>query len=140
MVARWKGLALAVLLALPALAARADGPALSVELNAAVSSQSGCRVSFLVENGLAERIDATVFEVAVIDTDGKVGALIRLDFGRLPAGKSRVRQFDLADQPCERLSRMLLNDVAECSGEGLTPDVCLDALAVSTRTRIAFDL
>ena len=113
---------------------------LAIELNAAQAVETGCRVSFLIRNAMGSEIGAAVFEVAVIGKDGRVSALIRLDFGRLPENKSRVRQFDLAGKGCGDVGRILLNDVAECSGDGLTPDVCLDALAVSARGDIAFDL
>lgn len=121
-------------------AALAEERELSVELNAAKAVEEGCRVSFLVANGMDTEIEASVFEIAVIGKDGGVTSLIRLDFGRLPEGKSRIRQFDLSGQACEEVGRVLLNDVTECAGEGLSPDACLDALAVSTRTGIAFGL
>ena len=118
----------------------ADERKLAIELNAAQAVEKGCRVSFLIRNGMETEIGAAVFEVAVIGKDGLVSGLIRLDFGCLPVNKSRVRQFDLAGKGCGDVGRLLLNDVTECSGEGLTADVCLDALSVSARGDIAFDL
>lgn len=119
---------------------QAQEPRIGIELNASDDVENACRVSFLVENAMGEEISALVFEVAVIGRDSGVKALIRLDFGRLPESKKRVRQFDIAGQTCAGISRVLLNDVAECTGDGLTPDTCLDALAVSTRGAIAFDM
>lgn len=134
--------ALAGLAVLGAAAAdvRAQEPRITLELNGIQAADAACRVSFLAQNLTGEEIKAAVFEVAVIDGKGLVSALIRLDFGRLPDGKSRVRQFDLAGQSCDAIGRVLLNDVAECTGDGLSAQVCLDALAVSSRTGVAFDL
>ena len=138
--AAWLAMAGLVPVFLASGATLAQERSLAVELNAAQAVDKGCRVSFLIRNGMATEIEASVFEVAVIGKDGRVSALIRLDFGRLPKNKSRVRQFDLAGKGCDEVGRILLNDVTECSGDGLTPDVCLDALAVSARGDIAFDL
>ncbi len=68
----------------------------------------------------------------------KVSQVLILEFGKLPIGKTKVVQFDLAGQPCSQISRLLINDVAECTSDGKAVDVCMDDLKTDTRINIDF--
>jgi hypothetical protein len=63
-----------------------------------------------------------------------------LEFKDLPAGKTKVSRFDLAGTDCARVSRVLVNSVAECTGQGVEPAACLRGLKTSSRAGIAFGL
>ncbi|PRY26072.1 hypothetical protein CLV78_101165 [Aliiruegeria haliotis] len=124
----------------------AAAPALSqdarytLELNNARAAETGCRLTYVAMNATGTDLSATSFEVAVFDQDGKVNRLLILEFGALKDGRTKVVQFDLAEQGCEDISRLLVNSVAECSAtEGTAPD-CLDVLEASSRTDIDFGL
>ena len=71
---------------------------------------------------------------------GKVGKSLTFQFGRLPLGKTKVVQFDLPGQACDSISRLLVNDVSECTVDGKASDICVDALTTTTRTKIEFGL
>lgn len=111
---------------LPAMADATATARLSVELNridtvqiATVQSdmmQDACRLTFLAQNMLGADIAALALETVLIDVDGRVDRLTLFDFGALPEGIPRVRQFDIPGLACERLGRVLINGVAECSG------------------------
>jgi hypothetical protein len=123
---------------LPALAADgASGSAtLGIELNSVSQEGAACRLVFVVENGLGTDLSAAVFETVLFDREGRVVTLTLFDFGALPAGRPRVRQFDLADTTCAEIGRLLLNDAHACTGEGVTPESCAAALRWSSRTAI----
>lgn len=113
---------------------------LQLELNALQPAEKGCRVTFLATNGLGVDIERAGFEVALFGADGAIDRLVALDFKALTPGKTKVLQFNIADLDCTGVSRVLVNDISACEGEGLTPARCLAALDTATRTDIAFGL
>ncbi len=118
--------------------ARAEGPALTLELNAAQPSDKGCRLTFLVNNGLGADLSKAAFEIALFNEAGIVDRLTVLDFKDLPAGKTKVARFDLAGTDCAKVSRVLINSATECSGTGVEPDACMHKLRTDTKTGIVF--
>nr|WP_272210445.1 hypothetical protein [Marinicella sp. W31]MDC2876326.1 hypothetical protein [Marinicella sp. W31] len=109
---------------------------LSISLNALDTTDNGCKLTFLVENDLSETIDSLQAEVALFDTDGIVDRLTMLDFLSLPAGKMRVRQFELPGAGCDALGGLLLNDIKVCDGAGVD---CMAALETGSKAGIPFD-
>jgi len=141
-------------LALSALAAAAPGAALAqqeaqppgggsftLELNNAATVEANCRVTYVATNGMGTDLDSMTLEMAVFDAAGTVtDTRILLDFGAMAAGKTKAIAFDLAETTCEDISRLLVNDVAECTAaDGSEPD-CLAALETSSRAEIDFGL
>ena len=112
---------------------------LSLELNNAVDDAGLCRLSYVAVNGTGQPLETVSYDVVVFDTNGQVSQFLVLQFGQLPAGKTKVVQFDLADQPCAGISRILVNDVAECETSQGSAASCMDALEPSSRTAITFD-
>ena len=113
-------------------------PALSLELNGAQPSDKGCRLTFVVNNGLGGDLAKAAFEIALFNDAGVVDRLTVLDFKDLPAGKTKVTRFDLAGTDCAKISRILINSATECADSGIEPAVCMRALKTSTRAGIAF--
>jgi hypothetical protein len=66
--------------------------------------------------------------------------MLLLDFGRLPADKTKVVEFVLQQQDCGQISRVLVNDVVECSSaeEQNMQRECFNALKTSNRAEIEF--
>lgn len=113
---------------------------LSIELNAtAESGQNGgqaCTLTFLVTNGYEADIESLVYETVLFDSAGQVRRLTLFDFGALPVGRPRVRQFAVPDSGCAGLGRVLFNGVHACRAEGLDDAACAAGLVVATRTPI----
>ena len=133
------------LLAATLLASPLAGPAqaqhvasLGLELNALTPSDTGCRVTFLATNGLGTELRRAAFDVALFGASGSIERLVSLDFKTMPDGKTKVLQFDLAELRCDGISRVLVNDVAACEGDGLDPKACLAALTTTSRLSVTF--
>ena len=114
--------------------------AISIELNDAADVDGACRLVFVAVNKSGVVLDKTSYDVVTFEATGKVGKSLTFQFGRLPVGKTKVVQFDLPGQACDTISRLLVNDISECSVDGKASDVCIDALATTTRTKIEFGL
>lgn len=130
-------LCLAAFLASPSAQAQEPlGQRISVELNAAQDQGQGCKLSFLVQNGHGADIDSAVFETVIFDDAGQVSRLTLFDFGALPSGRPRVRQFVVPDTACSGIGQLLFNGAETCEGEGLAAGACVRDLLLETRTGI----
>ncbi|MEJ6404829.1 hypothetical protein [Yoonia sp. 2307UL14-13] len=116
-------LLLAIACLLPGFAL-ADG--VTIELNSLQPQDDACRFVFTAQS--ASGVDGLVLETALFDTSGAVMMLTLFDFIDLPAGNLRVRQFDIAGQPCTEVGRILFNGVDSCEGVG-----CGEPLSVVSR-------
>lgn len=105
---------------------------LSLELNRVDALESACRLTFLAENGLGTDLETLSLETVLIDTEGRVDRLTLFEFGALPDGTPRVRQFDIPGLACDGLGRVLINGVAACSAGA----ACAERLELSTRTDV----
>jgi hypothetical protein len=120
--------------------AAAEAPAFSLELNNAEAVDGGCRLTYVAHNGTGTALDTTSYEVVVFDGQNRVAQFLILDFGKLPQNKTKVVQFDLAGRPCTGISRLLVNEIADCVAGGQTVPICLDALKTTSRTSIQFGM
>lgn len=123
-------------LANPAAAQDAHGAYVSIELNALEQVETACRISFLVQNGLAQDIDQAVYEAVLFDRDGRVDRLTLFDFGALPAARPRVRQFLVSGLDCASLGRLLVNGAETCAGADLPENACEAGLDLRSRTDV----
>ncbi len=108
-------------------------PALLLELNEAEAAGDACRLTFVIENRLGVDLTALGLEAVIFTTEGRVERLLSLDLQSAPAGRPRVRQFDLPGLDCARLSRVLVNAVTPCQAEGLDATACGKALSLTSR-------
>lgn len=109
--------------------------ALSISLNALDTTQNGCKLTFVIENDMPETIDSLRAEVALFDPDGVIDRLTMLDFMSLPAGKTRVRQFELPGEGCDQIGGLLLNDIKTCEAGGAD---CMANLVTSSKAGVDF--
>lgn len=110
----------------------AAAPRLSLELNRIDPLEGACRLTFMVENGLGADLSALALETVLIDSAGQVERLTLFEFGALPGGVPRVRQFDIPGLDCAGLGRVLINGVAECGGSA----ECAGALDLHSRVAV----
>ncbi|EPX87753.1 hypothetical protein ruthe_00155 [Rubellimicrobium thermophilum DSM 16684] len=123
--------ALAMMAGLPAAGEEPAAGRLRLELNRLDQQDGACRLTFVAENGISA-IAGLTLETVIFDRAGQVAALNLFDLGELPAGRMRVRQFDVPEVECGTIGQVLVNGVAACAGEGLTVPDCTAALEVTT--------
>lgn len=110
--------------------------AVSIELNAVKPSEGGCTLTFLAQNGYESGIEKVVYETVLFDNAGQVDRLTLFDFGALPAGRPRVRQFTVSGLTCDGLGQILINGAHTCDTADLGDDACEAGLILNTRTEI----
>lgn len=114
--------------------------ALSIELNSLSEAQGVCRVYLIARNDMGVKIDDISVQIVLFDRDEHVSSFLTLKSGPLTVGKSRLMQFNLENVNCDSVSSILVNDITDCSGEGLTPAACLEALKVTSKASIPLSL
>jgi len=127
---------LAFLLSYSVIAAQTSEEAFELELNDAKPTADGCRVTFVAVNKLATRLDKTAIEIGVFDAKNIFSEMVVFDFGRLPAGKTKVVQYDLR-RSCDSIGRLLLNSVKDCMGEKDMKRQCEDNIKTRSLANIA---
>lgn len=105
---------------------------LSFELDSLEQVETACRLSFVARNGFDDDLDALILEAVAFNTDAGIAQISLLDFGALPSGSPRVRQFDLAETACDEIGSVLINGVQRCEGAG----DCEAAMSVSSRAGV----
>ena len=111
-------------------------PALIVELNASETTDGACRLSFLIRNEHSADIASAVYETVLFNVEGAVQQLTLFDFGTLPSGRPRVRQFEVPNVTCDGLGSILINGATTCDAGDLGATVCTDTLVLRSRTEI----
>ena len=101
-----------------------------IELNALETTDTGCRVSFLIENKNPRALEALRAELAVFNRSGVVQRRMLVDLGPLRQAKTIVKSF-VTEQRCDDIGSMLVNDVSVCTP--IERDTCLDALELTSR-------
>lgn len=107
-----------------------DAEKIVIELNRVEPGENACQLVFVSQNDTATGLDQLMLEVVLFDRSGGVAALTLLDFQDLPAGRMRVRSFDMPGLQCDGLGRLLVNATAACAPQGAAG---CDALALSSR-------
>lgn len=108
----------------------------AIELNAADTDNGACRLTFIVQNGHPAPIAQAVYEMVLFSADGRVARLTLFDFGTLPVGRPRVRQFDVPELPCDMVGQVLVNGAGTCDGPDLPDGACDAGLRLNSRTEI----
>lgn len=104
-----------------------------LQLNTVEDIADTCRLTYVALNNTGTVLEQTAYDVVVFDADGAVTSRLILEFGRLPEGKTKVVQFDIAGGGCASISRLLLNDVEQCETTAGPVTSCIDGLVTSSR-------
>lgn len=112
------------------------GKAISIELNAIKDGDNSCALTFMIINGHDTTIDKAVYETVLFDGSGQVDRLTLFDFGSLPPGRPRVRQFSVGGMTCGNLGQILINGSHTCEAASLEDGACETDLQLNSRTDV----
>lgn len=127
-----------LLLLTPLGAALAKDGGVSVELNKLEKINDACRAYLVVKNNSPSAFESLKLDLVLFDLDGVVSKRLAVETAPLSVGKTSLKVFDLASQPCERISRVLLNAIVACRDSTGTRSDCLQHIETTTRSPIAF--
>ena len=114
-------------------AVSAAGP-LAFQLNKAETREGSCQLTFVVQNDTGTVIEKSIYNIAIVDSDGAVSQLVNIEFRALPVGRPKVQGFGIAGVPCENISAISINEFNECTtDDGSASTLCEDAITQSSR-------
>ena len=109
---------------------------LGVELNRLEAREDGCRVHLVVSNPTARAYTAYQLDLVFFDTDGVIASRLALETAPLRAKKTMVHEFDVPGLGCDKIGKLLLNDISACEvAEGEAGD-CVASVALSSRLAV----
>jgi len=111
--------------------AYADGTVL-VELNKLESLETGCHAYLVSHNKTTENFTELVIDLVIFQEDGIIDKVIGVSLAPLPPNKTGVKVFNL-QLSCNRIGRLLINDVTECRNSQGTHTDCRGLLFTSPR-------
>jgi len=114
----------------------AANPSLDVELNKIEDAGGQCSASFVMQNHMGATLDQLRIDLYVFDKGGVIMRRVYLDTGPMRDGKTTVASFAVVDQPCEKIGRLLVNDIPTCKDGGGTTLDCLGGLNLSSKASI----
>jgi len=111
-----------------------------VELNKFEPAGENCRAYFLIDNRQGKEWRSLKLDLFALDTDGVAAKRLAVEVGPVAEKKTVIKLFDFSGLACPRIGRILLNDVVSCDGAANARDVCLAAIATTSRVDgVAFE-
>ena len=110
----------------------------SLQLNSVQTIENSCRITFVVDNQTEKDISELVFETVLFSQQGEVIFFTLFDFGEVPYGIPRVRQFDVPSYSCEDVNQVLINGIDKCVFSNIGVEECRLKLETSSRSKIGF--
>lgn len=113
-------------------------PGVRVELNKVETHDGVCRAYLILENRTKSDFASLQLDLVTFDAAGIVARHLSVETAPLPPAKTRLRVFDAAELPCDKVGRLLLNDVLACTdGSGPRQD-CLELFSTANRGTVPF--
>ncbi|WP_170762619.1 hypothetical protein [Ruegeria lacuscaerulensis] len=109
---------------------------LFLELNTIQDVEGACLLTFVTQNETETKIDDVGYETVIFDSSGSVVTLALYNFGELPKGLPRVRQFLVRNVICAQVGRVLINGIKTCVVGGSESKMCTEALTLRSRTDV----
>jgi len=125
---------------LPAAPAQAQNqPSLAIELNKLEDSGEGCRSMFVFDNRTGHELHRFRVDLILFDQKGVYARQLLLDMAPLSEDKKVLASFLLAEEPCDSIGSLLINDLPWCeNGSGAELD-CVDLLEVRSRSDVPLE-
>ena len=119
-------------------AAIGSDESLPVELNKLEPNEGDCRAYLVLENKSASAFESLKLDVVVFDTDGIVAKRLAVEAAPLPLDKTSLKVFDIGGLACDRVGRVLLNEVMTCEDASQERGDCLALMSTSSKALIPF--
>ena len=132
---------LSALLVVSALAQDATEKAapLKLQLNKLEAAGEACRVTLVIDNSKGAGLKSYKTDLFAFDTEGVAQKRVAVELGPLPPRKTTVKIFDFPGIACNKVGRVLLNDVLACDGGDAAREACLERTETENKAGVPFD-
>lgn len=118
--------------------ARSESGGLQIELNKLEKREASCRTYFVFTNRTESQFSSLKLDLVMFDPEGVVAERIAVEAAPLAAGKTTLKVFDIDGLPCERISKVLLNEVLSCGDSNGQREDCIAAIEPAARGAVQF--
>ncbi len=105
---------------------------LTIELNKLEPLETSCRAYFVADNQSDKSYSTLKIDFVIFQSDGVIARRVTLELAPLKATKQSVKQFDFDGLGCDKVGRMLINEVIECKADADTVADCQGKLVVKS--------
>jgi hypothetical protein len=107
---------------------------LLVELNKFEEGEGGgCRAFFLFRNRTAMSLEGFEMSLAVLDKSGMIDRLLTIDAAPLPAARTTLKLFEIAEIGCGEIAELLVHDVPSCRPQNEPELDCFQFMDLASR-------
>lgn len=114
------------------------GPGVKLELNKLEPAGEACRTYLLVDNSRGTALKSLKVDLFAFDGEGVAQKRLAVELGPLGEKKTMVRLFDFPGIACQKIGRVLLNDVLACEGGDASRETCLERIETASKTSAEF--
>jgi hypothetical protein len=134
-------LTISALLVVSALAQDASEKAapIKLQLNKVEPAGEACRITMVIDNSKGAGLKSYKVDLFAFDTEGVAQKRVAVELGPFPPRKTTVKIFDFPGIACNKVGRVLLNDVLACDGGDAAREACLERTETETRAGLPFD-
>ena len=129
---------IAAMLGLAPSPAAAQEPGISLELNKLEPADGACRAYLVTANRTQSAFASLNLDLVLFGPDGVIAKRLAVETAPLPADKTTVKAFNIADLDCAAIGRVLLNGVLACEDAQGERDDCLAMLDTSAKGELSF--
>jgi hypothetical protein len=115
----------------------ADGE-LGIELNKLEPAEAACRAYLVFENRTQTEYRSLKLDLVMFGNDGVIIKRLAVEGGPLAKDKTSVKLFEITDVTCDRIGRVLMNDVISCEDAMGARQNCADEVVTSSRSAVSF--
>ncbi|WP_409566368.1 Tat pathway signal protein [Methylobacterium sp. J-070] len=112
---------------------------LKLQLNKLEAAGEACRVTLVIDNSKGAGLKSYKTDLFAFDTEGVAQKRVAVELGPLPPRKTTVKIFDFPGIACNKVGRVLLNDVLACDGGDAAREACLERTETETKAGVPFD-
>jgi len=109
-----------------------------VQLNKLEPEGGACHVYVVLENGTGHGFEVLKLDLVMFDPEGVVAKRLAVETAPLPAAKTSLKVFPVDGLACDRVGRVLLNDVLACADASGPREDCLGLVRVRAREPMEF--
>jgi hypothetical protein len=115
------------------------GAPLRLQLNKVETAGEACRITMVIDNAKGAGLKSYKVDLFAFDTDGVAQKRVAVELGPLPPRKTTVKIFDFPGIACNKIGRVLLNDVLTCDGGDAGREACLERTETETKAGLPFE-
>lgn len=111
---------------------------IKLQLNKVETAGEACRITMVIDNK-GSGLKSYKVDLFAFDPEGVAQKRVAVELGPLPPKKTTVKIFDFPGIACNKVGRVLLNDVLTCDGGDAGREACLERTETDSKAGLPFD-